>query len=202
MAPPHARHILCVEDEPETAALIAEDLQERGYAITLATDGERGLAAIRELKPDLVLCDIGMPGLDGLELLGRLRAAAPEVASTPFVFLTALADRDSELAGRHRGADDYVTKPIDFEVLAAILKARLARVPVRETPDAAVALSERELDCLTWSARGKTSTEIAQILGLRRRTVDFHVENARRKLNVATRIEAVVRATAIRLIEP
>jgi DNA-binding CsgD family transcriptional regulator len=65
-----------------------------------------------------------------------------------------------------------------------------------------VALNEREADCLTWSARGKTSIEIAIILGLSKRTVDFHVENARRKLNAATRIEAVVKATSGGLIDP
>jgi len=65
-----------------------------------------------------------------------------------------------------------------------------------------VALNGRELECLTWSARGKTSPEIATLLGLSKRTVNFHVENACRKLNVSTRTEAVVKATSGRLINP
>ncbi len=200
--PPPARHLLCVEDDHETAALIAEDLRDRGYNVSLAHDGEEGLAAIVALQPDLVLCDVSMPLLTGLDVLGRLRTLAPAISDVPFVFLTALADRESELRGRRLGADDYVTKPIDFEVLAEIVHVRLARSPRSASDGGGVVLSEREVACLTWSARGRTSAEIAQILGLRRRTIDFHIETARRKLNVATRIEAVVKATAGRLIEP
>ena len=153
MSSPPPRHIVCLEDERETAALIGEDLKERGYAITLAHDGESGLAAIMSLQPDLVLCDVNMPGLNGLDVLARLKALAPRFESIPFVFLTALADRESELKGRHTGADDYVTKPIDFEVLAMIIRARLARAP--RTAAGHAELSEREIECLTWSARGR-----------------------------------------------
>jgi len=95
-----------------------------------------------------------------------------------------------------------VTKPVDFEILAAIINARLGRGARNEVWSRQVALNERELECLTWSARGKTSPEIATILGLSKRTVNFHVENACRKLNVSTRTEAVVKATSGRLINP
>src|SRR5580658_6115893 len=117
MVPPDKR-ILCIEDDPETAALIAEDLQERGYAVTLALDGHTGFQAILKTSPDLVLCDISMPGMTGFEVLERLTALSPQFESVPFVFLTALADRETELKGRRLGADDFVTKPIDFEMLA------------------------------------------------------------------------------------
>jgi len=194
--------ILCIEDDPETAALIAEDLEERGFRVTIALDGQAGFQTLLKSPPDLVLCDISMPGMNGFELLERLMERAPQFESMPFVFLTALANRDTELKGRRLGADDFVTKPIDFEMLATILEARLARVARNEVWSRAVALNERETDSLTWSARGKTSTEIATILGLSKRTVDFHIENACRKLNVATRIEAAVKAASGRLIDP
>jgi len=197
-----AKKILCIEDDPETAALIAEDLQERGYAVTCALDGEMGVAAIQKTHPDLVLCDVSMRELNGFEVLERLTTLAPRFESVPFVFLTALADRESELRGRRLGADDYVTKPIDFEVLATIIEARLNRVARHEVLSRSVDLNGREVDSLTWSARGKTSSEIAVILGVSKRTVDFHIENACRKLNVATRIEAAVKAVSVRLIEP
>ncbi len=197
-----ARRILCIEDDPETAALITEDLQERGFAVTIALDGEAGFEAILKVTPDLVLCDISMRGMTGFEILERLTALAPQFESLPFVFVTALADRDNELRGRRLGADDYVTKPIDFEVLATIIEARLSRVARNEVWSKAVDLNDREVQSLTWSARGKTSTEIALILGLSKRTVDFHIENACRKLKVATRIEAAVKAASGRLIEP
>jgi DNA-binding response OmpR family regulator len=196
------KKILCIEDDSETAALVAEDLEERGYAVTVALDGHSGFSAILKIGPDLVLCDISMPGMSGFEVLERLTALAPQFEAVPFVFLTALGDRDTELKGRRLGADDYVTKPIDFEMLAAIIEARLSRVTRNAAWSRLVALNEREADCLTWSARGKTSIEIAIILGLSKRTVDFHVENARRKLNAATRIEAVVKATSGGLIDP
>ena len=80
----------------------------------------------------------------------------------PFVFLTALTDRDNELKGRQLGADDYVTKPIDFDMLAAIITARLAGVARSGLWPKAIALNEREVEVLTWAARGKTSAEIAQ----------------------------------------
>ena len=196
------KKILCIEDDPETASLIAEDLQERGYAVTVALDGQMGFNAMPTIKPDLVLCDVSMPGLTGFEILDRLTALSPQYEAVPFVFLTALADRENELKGRRLGADDYVTKPIDFEVLATIIEARLNRVARNEVWSRSVDLTDRETDSLTWSARGKTSSEIAVILGLSKRTVDFHIENACRKLKVATRIEAAVKAASGRLIDP
>ncbi len=201
MAEAHKK-ILCIEDDRETAALIAEELVDRGYAVCLAHDGREGLAAILKTMPDLVLSDISMPLMSGFELLERLIALAPRFAKMPFVFLTALTDRDNELKGRQLGADDYVTKPIDFDVLATIIAARLAGVARTGLWPKVAALNDREVEVLTWAARGKTSVEIAQILGLTKRTIDFHIDNARAKLSAATRTEAVIKATTGRLIEP
>ena len=201
MAETHKK-IFCIEDDRETAALIAEELIDRGYAVTLARDGGEGLAAILKTMPDLVLSDISMPVMSGFELLERLTELAPQFSKMPFVFLTALTDRDNELRGRQLGADDYVTKPIDFDVLATIVSARLAGVARTGLWPKALGLNDREVEILTWVARGKTSAEIAQIIGLTKRTVDFHIDNARGKLGAATRTEAVIKATTGRLIEP
>lgn len=194
--------ILCIEDDRETAALIAEELVERGFEVSVAHDGRMGLAAILKNMPDLVLSDISMPAMSGFELLERLTALEPRFAKMPFVFLTALTDRDNELKGRQLGADDYVTKPIDFDVLTTIINARLAGVARSELWPKLVQLNDREVETLTWVARGKTSAEIAQILGLTKRTVDFHIDNARTKLGAATRTQAVIKAATGRLIEP
>jgi len=196
------KKILCIEDDRETAALIAEELVERGFEISIAHDGRAGLAAILKNMPDLVLSDISMPVMSGFELLERLTALEPRFAKMPFIFLTALTDRDNELKGRHLGADDYVIKPIDFEVLTTIINARLAGVARSELWPKLVQLNDREVETLTWVARGKTSTEIAQILGLTKRTVDFHIDNARTKLGAATRTQAVIKAATGRLIDP
>src|SRR6266404_9298338 len=179
--------ILCIEDDRETAALIAEELIERGFEVSVAHDGRTGLAAILKNMPDLVLSDISMPAMSGFELLERLTSLEPRFAKMPFVFLTALTDRDNELKGRQLGADDYVTKPIDFDVLTTIINARLAGVARSELWPKLVQLNDREVETLTWVARGKTSAEIAQILGLTKRTVDFHIDNARTNLLRAVR---------------
>src|SRR5579871_5678111 len=200
--PETRKKVLCIEDDRETAALIAEEVAERGYDVAVAHDGREGLAAILKIMPDLVLSDISMPVMSGFELLDRLVALAPRFSRMPFVFLTALTDRDSELKGRQLGADDYVTKPIDFELLAAIVAARLNGVARTGLWSTRVELNEREVEVLTWIARGKTSAEIAQILGLTKRTVDFHTDNARTKLGAATRTEAAIKAATGRLIEP
>jgi DNA-binding response OmpR family regulator len=196
------KRILCIEDDRETAALIAEELVERGFEVSVAHDGRTGLAAILKNMPDLVLSDISMPVMSGFELLERLTALEPRFAKMPFVFLTALTDRDNELKGRQLGADDYVTKPIDFDVLTTIINARLAGVARSELWPKLVQLNDREVETLTWVARGKTSAEIAQILGLTKRTVDFHIDNARSKLGAATRTQAVIKEATGRLIEP
>ena len=199
---PAPTKILCIEDDRETAALIAEELVDRGYDVTLAHDGREGLAAILRIMPDLVLSDISMPAMSGFELLESLTALAPRFSKMPFVFLTALTDRDNELKGRQLGADDYVTKPIDFDLLATIITARLAGVARTGLWPKTVALNEREVEVLTWAARGKTSAEIAKILDLTKRTIDFHIDNARGKLGASTRTEAVLKAATGRLIEP
>jgi DNA-binding NarL/FixJ family response regulator len=149
-----------------------------------------------------VLSDISMPVMSGFELLEQLTSLVPRFANMPFVFLTALTDRSNELKGRQLGADDYVTKPIDFEVLDTIITARLARVARTEVWPKLVNLNDREVETLTWAARGKTSAEIAEILGVTKRTVDFHIDNARVKLGAATRIQAAIKAASGRLIEP
>ena len=123
------KRILCIEDDRETAALITEELADRGFAVSVAHDGREGLAAILRQTPDLVLCDISMPFMSGFDVLERLTEIAPGFGYMPFVFLTALADRENELKGRRLGADDFITKPVDFDVLVAIVTARLARVP-------------------------------------------------------------------------
>jgi len=196
------KKILCIEDDRETAALIVEELIERGFEVSIAHDGRSGLAAILKNMPDLVLSDISMPVMSGFELLERLTALEPRFARMPFIFLTALTDRDNELKGRQLGADDYVTKPIDFDMLTTIINARLAGVARSELWPKVVQLNDREVEALTWVARGKTSAEIAQILGLTKRTIDFHIDNARAKLGAATRTQAVIKAATGRLIDP
>jgi DNA-binding NarL/FixJ family response regulator len=196
------RKILCIDDDREIAVLIAEELSNRGFEVIVAYDGHEGFVAILKLMPDLVLCDISMPIMSGFEVLERLNALAPRLGHIPFVFLTALADRESELRARRLGADDYVTKPIDSDMLNMIINARLAGVARNEMWPKLAMLNDREIEALTWVARGKTSAEIAGMIGLSKRTVDFHLDNARIKLGATTRTQAAIKAAIGRLIEP
>lgn len=196
------KKILCVDDDRAVAEMVAEDLASRGFEVAVAHDGHEGFVAILKVMPDLVLCDVNMPVMSGLEVLERLNALAPRLGRIPFVFLTALADRDSELRARRLGADDYIAKPIDFDILEMIINARLAGVARNDVWPKLVTLNDREIEALTWVARGKTSAEVADVIGLSKRTIDFHLDNARLKLGAATRTEAAIKAAIGKLIEP
>jgi DNA-binding NarL/FixJ family response regulator len=201
MAKPRGK-ILCIEDDREAAALIAEELVARGFQVALAYGGHEGLLAIMKDTPDLVLCDISVPGMTGFEVLETLTSLAPRFGRIPLIFLTALADRDTELKGRRLGADDYVTKPIDFEWLAIIIDTRLADMARRRLPPSATILNKRQIQVLTLVARGQTSAKIARQLRLSKRTVDFHINKARIRLHAANRAEAASKAVAEGLIKP
>lgn len=189
-----AVRVLCIDDEPGVRQLVVDMLSLRGFKVDVAATAQEGFVSILETPPALVLCDILMPEVSGLELLERLSSLSSDrLGPIPFVFLTALADRATILKGRRLGADDYVTKPIDFEMLVEIIKARLGP-PGRLGRQLEQPLTRREAEVLSWAARGKTSQDIAGILGVGERTVDFHVENAMRKLGVSTRIQAVLKA--------
>jgi len=198
----NCKKVLCIEDDHETAELISEELADRGFDVQVTYDGMRGYAAILKSLPDLVLCDISMPAVSGFDVLERLAAAAPRFGNMPFIFLTAVTDREVELKARRLGADDFVTKPIDFDRLEAIINARLAGVARNDMWPKLVDMTNREVELLTWAARGKTSAEIAIIVGLSKRTIDFHLDNARIKLGATTRIEAAIKAATGRLIHP
>lgn len=120
--------ILCIEDEVDLREEVVESLRESGYETYEASNGTEGMDIIFRMKPDLVLCDITMPKMNGFELLDTLRVKHPELANTPFVFLSALADRTDVISGKQLGADDYLIKPVDFDNLQATIKSRLGQV--------------------------------------------------------------------------
>jgi DNA-binding response OmpR family regulator len=132
------KKILCIEDDREAAALIVEELADQGFEPITAHDGRAGFDAILKHMPDLVLCDVNMPVMSGFEVLERLNDIAPRFGRVPFVFLTAMSDRENELRGRRLGADDFVVKPVDFEVLNAIINQRLAGAASNRNPTAAL----------------------------------------------------------------
>lgn len=119
--------ILCVEDEEDLRADISEELVAAGYSVDEAGNGMEALELLRTRRYDLVLCDITMPRMSGLDLLREVRLE-PGLADLPFVFLTALAGRRDIIAGKEAGVDDYLTKPIDFDLMLITIAARLDQV--------------------------------------------------------------------------
>lgn len=187
------KSILCIEDDQELATLIAGELGTRGFAATTAHGGEQGLLAILKATPDLVLCESDMDSMAGLEVLQRLAELAPGLGGIPFVFIV---ERDESKRGNGKTRAlpvDYVNKPIDFDQLTLVINTRLAT---------RTKLNRREIQTLTWVARGATSADIARKLKLSKRTIDFHVHNARIKLRARTRTEAVHKAVVGGLIKP
>ena len=120
--------ILCIEDEELLREDLVEELGDAGHNVIQAANGRNGLEMILAERPDLVLCDINMPDMNGFELLTALRNDHPEFDETPFIFLSALADRKDVIAGKRLGADDYLTKPVDFELLHVTVESRLRQV--------------------------------------------------------------------------
>ncbi len=117
--------ILCVEDEEYLRADIVEELEEAGHEVIQAVNGQDGLEKILSEQPDLVISDITMPVMDGYDLIKKLRANHPECDEIPFIFLSALADRENVLEGMELGSDDYMTKPIDYGMLIIKVTSRL-----------------------------------------------------------------------------
>lgn len=128
--------ILCVEDEPNLRADVVEELCAAGHDAIAASDGHEALACLRSVRPDMVLCDITMPRMDGLELLAHMRAPERDLADIPIIFLTARDTREDLLEGKRSGAEDYLVKPVDFELMLASVDARLAHARRRSARDA------------------------------------------------------------------
>jgi DNA-binding NarL/FixJ family response regulator len=198
--------ILCIEDDPNIAELLVEVLSDEGFRVLIAASGPEGVARLGD-RPDAVICDIDLPGFDGFETLRRARAAPSEAASIPFIFLTAFGHRENQIEARRMGSDDFITKPIDFELLIAVLQNVLQRPPTHTTGanlnlGGSPRLTVREREIVTWVSSGKSSADIAQILGIAERTVNFHIEKVMRKLNVATRTQAAVACVRRGLLDP
>jgi DNA-binding response OmpR family regulator len=122
------QQILVVDDDPDIRGLLRELLERRGYTVSEAGDGHEALRAVFEKRPDLVVLDITMPGVDGWKTLERIR----ELSDVPVVMLTAKATELEKTRGLRAGADDYVTKPFGRQELLARVEALLRRTGGRE----------------------------------------------------------------------
>lgn len=125
------QRVLVIDDDPAVTSLLKRGLSYERFDVETASDGEEGLRLARECYPDLVVLDIMMPGMDGLEVLRRLRAGDSQL---PVLMLTARDASADEILGLEHGADDYVTKPFTFDVLLARVRSLLRRQEAERPP--------------------------------------------------------------------
>ena len=129
-----SRTVLIVDDEENLTEAIKYNLEQEGFQVSTAADGERGLAMAREFDPDLIILDIMLPSVDGLEVCRTLRRRS----DVPILMLTAKAEEIDRVVGLELGADDYVVKPFSMRELVARAKAMLRRTPARHSESAQV----------------------------------------------------------------
>jgi two-component system, OmpR family, alkaline phosphatase synthesis response regulator PhoP len=202
------RTVLIVDDEPRIVEVARDYLEHAGFAVLTAADGPSALKTARSRKPDVIVLDLGLPGLDGLDVARTLR----HESSVPIVMLTARDDELDRVLGLEIGADDYVTKPFSPRELVARIRAILRRVDRRDEPSDRIEAGGVTIDLarMRVEADGRTveltPTEFQLLVALARqpgriftrsqlldaihglafesyeRAIDAHVKNLRRKL--------------------
>ena len=200
--------VLIVDDEPQILGLVRDYLEHGGFTVLTAADGTAALRTARTRRPDLVVLDLGLPGLDGLDVARSL----PRDGDVPIIILTARAEESDKLVGLELGADDYVTKPFSPKELVARVRAVLRRAEALKRPAEVIKVGEVLLDAGRMEVRvgdrpvEVTPTEFQLLATLARqpgrvftraqllsaihgvafesyeRAVDAHVKNLRRKL--------------------
>ena len=211
------KKILIIEDQAPMRRNIALLLEMEGFHVVTAANGVAGIESARKEKPDVIICDIMMPEMDGYAVVQALRAEKA-FATIPFIFLTARGDKGDIRVGMNFGADDYLTKPVIREDLLAAVHARLARAQavderVEQAASAAAGfkpdfsspgplqrafgLTAREAEVLLWVAQGKSNADVAIILGMSEKTVKQHMGSVFQKIGVEGRNAATVRALEV-----
>lgn len=219
--------ILVVDDEPDALEVLGFKLREAGYTPVFAADGAKALAAVRAETPELIVLDLMLPAIDGLEVCKILRRD-PETATIPILMLTAKAAEMDRVIGLEIGADDYVTKPYSPRELVLRIKKLLARTKAADDPSSTLRIGPIEIDVprhhvtIAGGAVTLTATEfrLLEILARRRgrvqtrdrllqdvwgydnpidsRTVDTHMRRLREKLGEAARFLETIRGVGYR----
>ena len=224
--------VLVVEDDPDIAELVARYLEKAGYTAARVSSGRDALDAVRAKAPDLIVLDVMLPHVDGLEVC-RLLRANDHTASIPIIMLTARADESERIVGLEMGADDYLAKPFSPNELVARVRALLRRAQRLDAPSGRplslgaivvdpdrhivsldgreVALTAKEFLLLAYllQHRGRVLSRdvlLEQVWGYRytggTRTVDVHVRRLREKLPPLTEALVTVKQFGYKLVDP
>ena len=176
--------ILVVDDDTNICELLRLYLTKEGYQVTVANDGEEGLEKFNQVKPDMVLLDVMMPKMDGLEVCRRIRKAG----NTPVMMLTAKGETFDKVLGLELGADDYMVKPFDAKEVVARIKAVLRRcqttTAAAESTEGVIEFDNLRLDMNSYELRvkGKVVEAPPKEYYGDSRTIDVHVKRLREKL--------------------
>ncbi len=219
--------VMVVDDEPDLLELVAYNIRQDGHEVLTATNGLAALEMVKSRQPDVVVLDVMMPGLSGLEVARRLRSQT-ETASIPIVMLTARAEEKHELEGLDAGADDYISKPFSMQVLIARVKAVARRVGASGTKknslemgpiaidldehaafvggeEMKLTITEFRILAALISAQGKVLSRpalISRAIGpgvtVTERTIDVHVTSIRKKLGEHAGLIKTVRGVGYR----
>ncbi len=196
-----SKQLLLIDDDPNLILLVKDYLEFRGYQVITAENGREALEVLDRQIPDMIICDVMMPEMDGYALVQHIRQDS-RTNWIPVLFLSAKGQSQDRVKGLNTGADVYMVKPFEPEELVAQVEAslkqanRLSKVGTKRSGDSQkikvpqdVELTPTELKVVQLVARGMANREIAQHLKVSQRTVESHVSNMLNKTNLHNRTE-------------
>lgn len=199
--------VLLIDDELVNIKILSDVLKD-DYVVIFASGGEEGVRRAIESTPDIILLDIMMPDMDGYAVCARLQEN-PKTATIPVVYVTALGSTAQEIKGLNLGAVDYITKPINGEIVKARIRNHLkfrrvvqaaSRDDATEEDSRQENMTGRQREIFRWVREGKTNWEIAKIIGCSEENVKYHMKNILRIMGSYNRTQAV--ASHVRKREP
>ena len=196
-----SKQLLLIDDDPNLILLVKDYLEFRGYDVTTAENGREALEVLEQEVPDMIICDVMMPEMDGYSLVKHIRQE-PKINTVPVLFLSAKGQSQDRVKGLNEGADFYMVKPFEPEELVAQVESSLNQVkrlsngrarnldsaPTIQVPPN-VALTPTELKVVNLVAQGMANRNIAEELKVSQRTIESHVSNMLNKTSLKNRTE-------------
>ncbi|MEA5418757.1 response regulator transcription factor [Spirulina sp. CCNP1310] len=200
LKPTRKTRLLLIDDDPNLILLVKDYLEFRGYEVITADNGKTALDILEDADPDMIICDIMMPEMDGYTFVENVRNNV-KTRWIPFLFLSAKGQSQDRVKGLSKGADVYMVKPFEPEELVAQVESSLKQAdrllqhsrgadvaPIIQVPDD-VTLTPKELEVVQMVAQGMSNREVAINLKVSQRTVESHVSNMLNKTNLSNRTE-------------